>query len=83
MALRAFRGSFLVAFDEADAVANEDRAEGDPPATREEILAYLKAALVLDIRLEDAGNPIGFQSAQLLFDSLRELPEDDLTKLYV
>ena len=91
--VRAFRGSFLVAiveseadedFDEDDGDGDgDDGDDGDPaPVTLDAVKDYLKDALNLDIDTEEYGNPVGFQSAELLWDTMTELPPDEVARLY-
>jgi hypothetical protein len=73
--LRAFKGTFLVAID-------QNEADEEQPVSLDDLSAYLKEALILDIDTEDHGNPVGFLSAELHFDMLEELPDDELRRLY-
>jgi hypothetical protein len=75
--LRVFTGTFLVAIDPSE--ADED---GEAPFSLDDLTAYLKDALVLDVDTEECGNPVGFQSAELLFDTLEQLPADEVRRLY-
>ncbi len=74
--LRAFKGTFLVVIDPSE--ADED----EQPLTLDVVSGYLKETLVLDIDTEEHGNPVGFQSAELLFDTLEELSPDTVWLLY-
>jgi hypothetical protein len=69
MALRVFRGTFLVTIDDEQT----DR-DSDQPVSLEELKDYLADALQPVLDTEEYGNPVGFASAELDFDSLRELP---------
>jgi len=77
MALRAFRGTFLVAID---------NDELDEPKKRlpslKAVKKWLNEAMILDVDLEGAGNSLGFQSCELVTDSLEELSPDEVNKLY-
>lgn len=75
--LRAFRGTFLVAIDPDDTTDEEPLA-----VTRDGLIEFLKDTLFPEIDLEANGNPVGFQSAELLFDTLEELPADEVSRLY-
>jgi hypothetical protein len=81
MTLRAFRGQFLIAIDVDDADELEDGSR-PLPATRDDLIAYLTSALVPVLRDEYHGNPVGFCSAELDFDTLNELPETEVRALY-
>jgi hypothetical protein len=70
--LRAMRGTFLFAFDPADAFQNEDRTDDRP--TPEEIKAFLDDAVTIDVNTEENGNPIGFASAELDFNRWSNSP---------
>lgn len=74
--LRAFKGTFLVAIDQSEA------DEGEQHVALGDLSGYLKQALVLDVDTEEHGNPVGFQSAELLIDTLEELPTDEVERLY-
>ena len=76
--LRAFKGTFLVAIDQSEA----DEGEGETPLKLDDLTSYLKDALVLDVDTEEHGNPVGFQSAELLFDTLEELSAETVRLLY-
>lgn len=76
--LRAFKGTFVVAIDPSEA----DEGDGEPPLTVGDLTAFLKEALALDVDTEECGNPVRFQSAELLFDTLEELPADEVLRLY-
>jgi hypothetical protein len=80
--LRAFRLSLLVAIDVDEAIENEDRTEEDGPVTVEEVKGYLEDAIRLDIDTEEYGNPVGFQSAEIEWGSMKELPEAEVKRLY-
>jgi hypothetical protein len=74
--LRAFKGRFVVAIDPSEA------DEGEQPVTVDDLTTFLKDALVFDVDTEECGNPVGFQSAELLHDTLEELPADEVRRLY-
>ena len=74
--LRAFKGTIIVAIDPRE--ADEDKR----PITLEDVTGFLKRALVIDIDTEEHGNPVGFQSAELHFDTLEVLPQDTVRLLY-
>jgi hypothetical protein len=77
--LRAFKGTFLVAIDESEV---DDEDDGEEPVTLDGLTNFLKDALALDVDTEDHGNMVGFQSAELLFNTLEELPDDEVRRLY-
>jgi hypothetical protein len=77
MALRAFRSTFLVAIDDEEL----DR-DNDQPVSLEELKDYLANALHPVLDDEAYGNPVGFASAELDFDSLVELPAEEVQRLY-
>jgi hypothetical protein len=85
--LRAFRTTFLFAIDEAEAVEELVESEGlaienPPPTTLEEVKKYLDDALRLDVDTEGCGNPLGFQSAEVLIEELVELSPSAVHDLY-
>lgn len=90
--VRAFRGSFLVAIveseadedidDDEDEEEGDDESDGPAPVTLDALKDYLKDALTVDIDTEEYGNPVGFQSAELVWDTLTELPPDEVARLY-
>lgn len=71
--LRVFRGTFLVAIDEA---------ELECPATLEDVRQYLNEAASIDWNAEQFGDPVGMQSMELDFESLQELPAGEVKELY-
>lgn len=73
--LRAFQTTFLVAIDDDD----EDL---DLPITKQDVIDYLNDALIVDVNMEEYGNPVGFQSAEVKIASLVELSGDEVKKLY-
>lgn len=83
MALRAFRTTFLIAIDEQDAADLEQR-DPDKPVTLEEVKEYLRNYLNLDMNTEDVGGSeeIGFQSVEVNIEALREIPADEVSRLY-
>lgn len=89
LTLRAFRGNFLVAIDDSEADDYDDvfdeveDDEDEPsPATLDAVKEYLKDAAAVDMDMEEYGNPVGFQSLELQFESLEELPPDEVRRLY-
>jgi hypothetical protein len=82
MALRAFRTTFLIAIDEADAVANWQREEDAKPVTLDELKEYLNDALIVDVNTDEYGDPLGFQSAEIYIEKLKELTSAEVKKLY-
>lgn len=81
MGLRAFKTTFLVAIDEDEALANEQR-DSENPVTIEELRTYLSDALRLSFNDEDFGNEVGVQSLQVLIENLEELPAAEVKRLY-
>ncbi|HMP57728.1 MAG TPA: hypothetical protein PKD86_00120 [Gemmatales bacterium] len=74
--LHAFKGTIIVAIDPSEADV------GEQPVTLDDVSDFFKAALVLNIDNEEHGNPVGFQSAEFLCDTLEELPQDTVRLLY-
>ncbi|HMP02762.1 MAG TPA: hypothetical protein PKC45_09715 [Gemmatales bacterium] len=69
---RAFTGTFLVSLDPHE--ADEDA----PDFTLDDLIDFLKGAVVLDVDTEDQGNPLGVQGVELLLDTLEERSADDV-----
>ena len=63
--MRAFKTTFVVAVDPADAVDYGEREEGKL-LTLEEVKRYLQSALMLDWDREGQGDPIGIQGMDVL-----------------
>jgi hypothetical protein len=83
LGLRAFRGTFLVAIDENESPELEAGDETEPvPVTLVTLKEWLKKAIILDVNTEEEGDPHGFQSCELKFDSLYELPQSEVKRLY-
>lgn len=76
--LRAFKGTILVVIDPS----GDDEGDGEPSLTLDYLSNFLKEALLIDIDTEEHGNPVGFQSAELLCDTLEELSTDTVRLLY-
>lgn len=81
MALRAFRGEFLVAIDDAE-IETVERDASAGPVTLDQLTAYLVEAVRVRWLDEDYGNPVGVQSIELHYDTLAELPAAEVKHLY-
>ncbi len=79
MPLRAFRGTFLIAIDEVEADFADESAKGGPVVSLEEVKNFLKDAAVIDVNTDD--NPVGWQSAELLYDGNPEASIEGLVEL--
>lgn len=82
MTLRAFKAAFLVAIDDQEAVQEEFRDTEQGPVTLDELKAYLKDALRVDVEIENFRNDVGWQSAEVLIDELTELPPEEVQTRY-
>jgi len=82
MALRAFKATFLVAIDEDEAVANEQRGKLAGQVTVEELKEYLNEALQVDWDNESEGDPCGIQSVEVNIEGLTELTPAEVKTTY-
>ncbi len=52
------------------------------PATFDEIKSYLSDALMVDIDTEEYGNPVGFQSAEIVYETMVEMTPEEIAANY-
>lgn len=70
--LRTFIGKFFVTIDPSEA------DEGEQHPTLDDLIDFLKDAVVLDVNTEDTGNPFGVGGVELVLHTLEELPNNDV-----
>lgn len=82
MALRAFKVTMFVAIDadERDECQVND-GELTPEPNANNVKKFLQDALILDVD-EEFGNPIGFQSAEIIYDTLAEMSPEEVKANY-
>ncbi len=81
MPLRAFRGTFLIAIDEAESDFADESEKGGPVVSLEEVKNFLKDAALIDVDTEEHGNPVGWTSAELIFDAQKPFGIEGLVEL--
>lgn len=83
MALRAFRGTFLIAIDE-DNVSDEVKGHiyGTGPTTVEVVKDFCQETITIDCSTDSSEDYVGFVSAQIDFESLTELEPEEIIKIY-
>lgn len=70
--LWTFTGRFFVTIDPSEA------DEGEQCPTLDDLIDFLKVAVVLDVNTEDIGNPFGVGGVELVLHTLEELPNNDV-----
>lgn len=82
MAKHAFKITMLVYVDTAERDEEDENGDPLPEPTLDEIREYLEEALTLDVDTEEYQNPVGFQSAEIDFDSMAEMTAAERKRLY-
>lgn len=82
MARQAYKLTLLVLVDGDQAVANENRDQGEGPPSQQEVMDFLLDALELDVNLEENNDYVGFLSAEVIYDDMRPLTGDEMITLY-
>jgi hypothetical protein len=80
--MRAFKLLMLVTIDDVAAVSEEYREADKGPVTLEELRDYLRGALRIDVDIENHINEVGWTSAEVVFDGLQELTDEEFARYY-